>query len=117
MGYKSDDRHRNDEIVSMYFSVVKSSLSKGKSMREAKNDAYDAITLRFYVSEKTARMLISERIREDYAKYNGTFYTQNEAMIEMLEDSNRQMKKEIERNNTLIKLLKEVNEDYGGKKK
>lgn len=116
MSYKSSDRHRNEEICSMYFSVIKIYLAKGWSEKEAKKEAFDAITLRFHLSEKTTRMLIAEYIRYDCDKYKGAFYVQNDRLIELLEQINKEALLKIERNNKLIQLLKEVNEEYGGKK-
>lgn len=116
MGYKSADRHRNEEICSMYFSVIRIYLAQGMNEREAKKEAFDAITLRFHLSEKTARMLIADHIRLDYNKYLGTFYVQNESLISLLEQINRDKQAEIDRNNQLIKLLKEVNDEYSGKR-
>lgn len=115
MGYKSSDRHRNDEICTMYFAVVKLSLSKGKTEREAKKEALDAINLRFHISEKRARMLIAEYIRNDSSQYIGTFYVQNDNLISILKEINELRQNEIDRNNELIKLLIEVNKDYGKK--
>lgn len=116
MNYKSADRHRNEEICSMYFSVMRICLSQGKSEREAKKEAFDAITLRFHLSEKTARMLVAENIRVDYDKYKGSFYVQNERLMELLEQINQDLQKEIDRNHKLIKLLKEVNNEYSRKR-
>lgn len=115
MGYKSSDRHRNDEICTMYFSVMKLSLSKGKSEREAKKDALDAINLRFHISEKRARMLISECIHNDTSSYIGSFYVQNDSLISVLKEINEMKQREIDRNNKLIELLLEVNKEYGKK--
>lgn len=117
MSYKSADRHRNEEICSMYFAVIKICKADGKNMREAKKEALDAITLRFHLSEKTARMLIAEYIRKDCDKYKGTFYVQNQRMISLLEQINQERREEIERNEQLIKLLKEVNDEYAGRSK
>lgn len=100
----------------MYFSVMKICLSKGKNEKEAKKEALDAITLRFHLSEKTTRMLIAEYIRYDCDKYKGAFYVQNNRLIELLEQINENAQKEIERNIKLIKLLKEVNNEYSRKK-
>lgn len=117
MNYKSADRHRNEEICSMYFSVIHICQQKGLSERQAKREAFDAITLRFHLSEKTARMLIAEHIRTDYNKFEGMFYVQNQSLISLLEDINAEKQMEIDRNNKLITLLKEVNDEYSGKKR
>ena len=117
MNYKSADRHRNEEICSMYFSVIHICQQKGLSERQAKREAFDAITLRFHLSEKTARMLIAEHIRTDYNKFEGMFYVQNQSLISTLEEINKAKAEEIERNNRLITLLKEVNDEYSGKKR
>jgi hypothetical protein len=100
----------------MYFSVMRLSQAKGKTEREAKKEAFDAITLRFHLSEKTARMLIAEHIRIDYDKYKGSFYVQNQRMIELLEQTNEELQREMDRNNALKKLLQEVNDEYAGKR-
>ena len=117
MNYKSADRHRNEEICSMYFAVMRICKAEGKNMREAKKEALDAITLRFHLSEKTARMLIAEYIRKDYDKYKGMFYVQNDRLVTVLEQINKKRREEIERNEKLIKLLKEVNDEYAGRSK
>lgn len=117
MSYKSADRHRNEEICSMYFSVIHICQQKGATERQAKKEAFDAITLRFHLSEKTARMLIAEHIRDDYDKHKGMFYVQNDRLISLLEGINKEKQAEIDRNNQLIKLLKEVNDEYSGKNK
>ena len=117
MSYKSADRHRNEEICSMYFSVIRLNIKNGLSEREARKEAFDAITLRFHLSEKRARMLIAENKRQDCDKYKGTFYIQNQRLISILEQTNAQKKEEIEKNEQLINLLKEVNNEYFGKNK
>lgn len=117
MNYKSADRHRNEEICSMYFSVIHICMQKGLTERQAKKEAFDAITLRFHLSEKTARMLIAEYIRQDYDKYKGTFYVQNERLISLLKDINQERQIEIDRNNKLIDLLRQINNEYSGKGK
>lgn len=101
----------------MYFSVIRICISQGMNERDAKKEAFDAITLRFHLSEKRARMLIADYIRKDCDKYKGTFYVQNERLISLLEDINESKKAEIQRNEKLIKLLKEVNNEYAGKRK
>lgn len=115
MSYKSADRHRNEEICSMYFAVIRISIQNGMDEKEAKKEAFEAITLRFHLSEKRARMLIAEYIRKDCEKYNGAFYVQNLKLIATLEEVNADKMEEIERNKRLIKLLKEVNDEYSGK--
>lgn len=117
MSYKSADRHRNEEICSMYFAVIRINIQKGKNERDAKKEAFDAITLRFHLSEKTARMLIADCIRKDYDKYKGTFYVQNLRLITILEEMNKEKMEEVERNTRLIELLKEVNNEYNGKRR
>lgn len=117
MNYKSADRHRNEEICSMYFTVIHICQQKGVSERQARKEAFDAITLRFHLSEKRARMLIAENIRTDYDKYKGMFYVQNQRLITVLKEINEQKMAEVERNNNLIALLEEVNDEYSGKKK
>ena len=117
MNYKSADRHRNEEICSMYFTVLRISIRNGKSEREAKKEALDAITLRFHLSEKRTRMLIADYIRKDYDKFLGTFYVQNLRLIQTLEEMNKEKMDEVERNNKLISLLKEVNDEYAGKRR
>lgn len=87
------------------------------SEKEAKKEAFDAINLRFHLSKNRARMLIANYIRKDCDKYKGTFYVQNLNLISTLEDVNKEMKAEIKRNEELIKLLKEVNNEYAGKGK
>ena len=117
MSYKSADRHRNEEICSMYFAVMRISIKNGKTERDAKKEALDAITLRFHLSEKRTRMLIADYIRKDYDKYLGAFYVQNVRLIQTLEEINKEKMEEVERNNRLIKLLKEVNDEYTGKRR
>jgi hypothetical protein len=63
-----------------------------------------------------ARMLVAENIRVDYDKYKGSFYVQNERLMELLEQINQDLQKEIDRNHKLIKLLKEVNNEYSRKR-
>jgi hypothetical protein len=101
----------------MYFAVIRINIQKGKTEKEAKKEAFDAITLRFHLSEKTARMLIADYIRTDYDKFKGTFYVQNLRLITTLEEINQEKLEEVERNNRLINLLKEVNNEYSGKNK
>lgn len=117
MSYKSADNHRNMEICSMYFSMIHIGKRKGQSEKQAKKEAIDAITLRFHLSEKTARLLIAEYIREDYNKYRGMFYVQNQRLLSVLGEINVELQREIERNKKLIELLEEVNDEYSGKKR
>lgn len=117
MNYKSADRHRNEEICCMYFSVIRINKQKGLTERQARKEALDAVTLRFNISEKRARILIAEYIHEDYDKYKGMFYVQNKRLCTVLEEINQHLLSNVERNQTLIKLLEEVNDEYSGKKK
>lgn len=62
-------------------------------------------------------MLIADYIRTDYDKFLGTFYVQNLRLIQTLEEMNKEKMEEVERNNKLISLLKEVNDEYAGKRR
>ena len=101
----------------MYFSMIHICKQRGMNERQARKEAFDAITLRFHLSEKRARILIAEHIRDDYDKYKGMFYVQNQRLCTVLSEVNEEMRSEIERNEKLIKLLEEVNDEYSGKKR
>ena len=98
---------RDKMATELYFSVLRIKMAKGHSMREAKDFAYDAVELRYNISKKRLQNIISDN--HDVRRCNrDLFLKDNGILIETLEEANSDMQVIIDRNNELLKVLKEV---------
>lgn len=81
-----DLRKRNLEICLMFRTVERLRLRGGRSEEEAKQDAYDAIELRFGLTKTRVRHIVCELIKENYADMVPLFIQDNITLIELLEE-------------------------------
>ncbi len=77
---------RNYEIKELYFIVLRKALKRGLSHKEAKDEAFTAIELRYCISRGRTENIIYETIRQDGAMYKTLFKMRNEQLRELLED-------------------------------
>ena len=116
---KNEDRDKM--AVELYFSVLRIKKSKGLSHKEAKDCAYDAVELRYNISPKRLQNIIYDNHNtlncdktlfvEENKRLLETLREANESMSELIEhnqDTNASMRKAIDCNNELIKVLEEV---------
>lgn len=107
MEVHSKNVDRDKMAVELYFSVLRIKTSKGFSIKEAKDLAYDAVELRYNISKKRLQNIISDN--HDVRRCNrGMFLKENGDLIETLEEVNSDLMGFIDKNNELLKVLKEV---------
>lgn len=107
MGGSSKNIDRDKMAVELYFSVLRIKKSEGLSHREAKDLAYDAVELRYNISPKRLQNIIYDN-HESLTCNRNMFLSENTRLIETLEEANSDMQAFIDRNNELLKVLKEV---------
>ena len=105
IGGKNIDRDKM--AVELYFSVLRIRKAEGYPHREAKDMAYDAVELRYNISPKRLKNIISDN-HDTLTCDKNMFIGENERLIEVLNASNISMQKHIDENNRLIKLLEEA---------
>lgn len=100
--------NRDKMAVELYFSVLKMKKAKGVPHKEASCLAFDAVELRYNISQKRLQNIIS--INRDVLVCNrNMFLSENIRLIETLREANDDMQEMIDRNNKLLKILEEVN--------
>lgn len=105
-GY-SKNIDRDKMAVELYFSVLRIKTNEGLSLREAKDLAYDAVELRYNIAPKSLQNIISKN--HDVLVCNRIMFEEdNKRLMEILRESNHDMKQCIDRNNELLKVLEEV---------
>lgn len=108
MGVIGKNVDRDKMAVELFFSVMKFKKAMGMNHREATDCAYDAVELRYNISPKRLKNIIYEN--HDTLKCDrNMFLEENERLIEALKEANISMQKHINENNTLIRMLEEVN--------
>lgn len=107
MGGSSKNIDRDKMAVELYFSVLRIKKSEGLSHREAKDLAYDAVELRYNISPKRLQNIIYDN-HDSLTCNRNMFLSENTRLIETLEEANSDMQTFINRNNELLKVLKEV---------
>lgn len=106
MGNRYKGQDRNAEIITFYYHIFGHRLRSGIAQSEARNEACDAVSLRYGITKGRLLNIISSHKGFDNA--NRTAFRNNaEALINELLVANKSMEEEIERNNQLISLLKE----------
>lgn len=98
---------RDKMAVELYFSVLRFKKAEGYTHKEAKDLAYDAVELRYNISPKRLKNIISDNHDTLYCDRN-MFVDDNKRMIQVLRDANTSMQEHIDENNRLIKVLEEA---------
>jgi len=107
MAVQGKNIDRDKMAVELYYSVLKIRKSEGFPHREAKDLAYDAVELRYNISRKRLQNIISDN-HDTLTCNRNMFLSDNKKLIETLEDANVYMQGFIDRNNDLLKVLREV---------
>ena len=107
MGGSSKNIDRDKMAVELYFSVLRIKKTEGLSHKEAKDLAYDAVELRYNISPKRLQNIIYDN-HDSLTCNRNMFLSENTRLIETLEEANSDMQTFINRNNELLKVLKEV---------
>lgn len=107
MGNCSKNIDRDKMAVELYFSVLRLKKASGLTHKEAKELAFDAVELRYNISPKRLQNIIYEN-NETLTCNKNLFLNENYRLIETLEEANSSMQSIIDRNNDLLKILKEV---------
>ena len=98
---------RDKMAVELYFSVLRIKKAQGVPHKEAKNLAYDAVELRYNISQKRLQNIISDN-HDTLTCDRNMFVDENERLIETLKTANDSMQEHIEENNRLIEILEAV---------
>ena len=107
MGVSSKNIDRDKMAVELYFSVLRIKKAQGVPHKEAKNLAYDAVELRYNISQKRLQNIISDN-HDTLTCDRNMFVDENERLIETLKTANDSMQEHIEENNRLIEILEAV---------
>jgi hypothetical protein len=102
VGSKNIDRDKM--AVELYFSVLRSKKAKGVPHKEARDEAYDAVELRYNISPKRLRNIIYDN-HDTLNCDRDLFLEENRKLIKILEESNDNMKEIIQRSNDAIMKL------------
>ena len=104
---------RNGEIVNFFYLIFGHRVHSGMAPAEARNEAYDAVTLRYGIGKGRLQNIISER--NCSRKVNGSAFRENVlSLIGILDDANEELTATMERNEKLISLLKDALEHDRG---
>lgn len=95
---------RDKMAVELYFSVLRLNKAKGMSNKEAKLLAYDAVEMRYNISQKRLQNIISDN-HDIFKSDRNMFLEENARLMEVLKEANSDMQSFIDRNNELIKVL------------
>ena len=87
-----DSEIRNYEITQWYFIVYKKAIKRGLTAKEAKEDAYAAIELRYCITRGTAENIIYKSIRNEGAMYKTLFHMRLNQLRELLEEISDEIK-------------------------
>lgn len=98
---------RDKMAVELYFSVLRLNKAKGMSNKEAKLLAYDAVEMRYNISQKRLQNIISDN-HDIFKSDRNMFLEENTRLMEVLKEANSDMQSFIDRNNKLIKVLEGV---------
>ena len=109
MKVTSKNIDRDKMAVELYFSVLRKRKADGLPHKEAKEFAYDAVELRYNISPKRLKNIISEN-HDTLNCDKNMVHGENIRLIETLQEVNISMAEHIEENNRLIKVLKEVSD-------
>ena len=77
---------RNYEIKELYFIVLKKAMKRGVSLKEAKDEAFSAVELRYCISKGTTENIIYKSIRQVGSMYETLFKIRNIQLKELLEE-------------------------------
>lgn len=77
---------RNYEIKELYFIVLRKALKRGLPHKEAKDEAFAAVELRYCISRGRTENILYETIRQDGSMYKTLFRMRNEQLRDLLED-------------------------------
>jgi hypothetical protein len=77
---------RNYEIIQLYFIVYRNAMKRGLQHKEAKEDAFSAIELRYCISRGTVKNIMSKTKRKDGAMYKTLFKIRLKQLVELLEE-------------------------------
>ena len=106
---KDENRNFNRDrmAVELFFSVLRLNRAKGLKEKEAKEMAYDAVELRYNISQKRLQNIISDN-HDIFRSDRNMFLGENRRLIEILKEANSDMQGIIDRNNELLRILEEV---------
>lgn len=107
MGTYGKNIDRDKMAVELYFSVLRIRKAGGMSHKEAKEEAYDAVELRYNISPKRLQNIIYDN-HDTLTCNRNMFLNENEKLIETLREANAEMQGFIDRNNELLKVLEDV---------
>ena len=108
MVVSSKNIDRDKMAVELYFSVLRLKKAEGYAHREAKDLAYDAVELRYNISPKRLKNIISDN-HDTLTCNRNMFVEENVRLIETLKEANISMMEHIEDNNRLIETLEAAN--------
>ena len=98
---------RDSEIVMFFYAIFGNRIRAGLSPENARQDAYDAVELRYGIRKGRLLNIISEQKTSRSVK-ECTFVHNAKVLISDLHTANKEMGLTIERNRNLITLLEET---------
>lgn len=107
MGACGKNVDRDKMAVELYFSILRVRKAEGMSHKEAKDEAYDAVELRYNISPKRLQNIIYDN-HDTLTCNRNMFLGENRRLIETLKEANADMQTFIDRNNELLKVLEEA---------
>ena len=100
----------NREAVTFFYMIFSHRIREGMNPNDARNESYDAVTLRYGISRGRLLNIISQH--KNSQSVNQSKLRQNAiSLIKELQIANSGLQDSIQRNDKLISLLKECVED------
>lgn len=110
MSYKSKNTERETEIVSFYYLIFGNRIHSGMEQDDARQEAYDAVSLRYGIGKGRLLNIISAC--KNYRQVKTLAFRHNAmALISDLEIASKQLDAQKRRTDKLISLLKECIDD------
>ena len=98
----------NREAVTFFYKIFSHRIREGMNPNDARNESYEAVTLRYGISKGRLLNIISQR---NNSQSVNLFRQKAVDLIKELQIANGGMQDSIQRNEKLISLLKECVED------
>lgn len=103
---KYRDENRDNGAVELYYAIYRSRMRSGHSHEEARDEAFDAVELRYSISAKTLRNIIYQTPSK-LDSNKKLFYEDTDTLIEILEETIKDKITSISRDEMLLEVLKE----------
>lgn len=112
MKYKCAEDFRDIEVRLLYDAILKKNLKENIPLKQAKEAALDAVALRFTLSHKRARIIVSAQANANARGKLASLIIQNEALMRDLRVQIAHMKQSIIKSEKLLEVLNIANENY-----